>query len=216
MKIELNVPSTLAEITLGQYQKYLKIAENNPNGNFLHAKMIEIFCGIPLSESYKLKISSVAAIIDILEELLDSKPEHVERFDLDGVSYGFIPDIDEMTLEEYICLDENASDWENMHVAMNALYRPIKDSNTDKYNIEEYNEKDAYKMANMPMSAVTGSLFFFLNLGLELSSHTISYLDQAEMTDIQRKAILQEDGGGINQFTHSLTEILRDLKISLN
>ena len=70
MKIEINVPTSLSEITLGQYQKFVKISENNPEGNFLDAKMIEIFCGIPLSESYKLRISSVAAILDILNELL--------------------------------------------------------------------------------------------------------------------------------------------------
>ena len=71
MNIEISVPSNLNEITLGQYQKFLKIAENNPEGNFLNAKMIEIFCGIPLSDSYKLKMASVTAIIDILSEMLN-------------------------------------------------------------------------------------------------------------------------------------------------
>ena len=77
MNIEINVPSSLAEITLGQYQKFLKIAENNPDGNFLNAKMIEIFCGIPLSDSYKLKMSSVTAILDILNEMLAITPQPV-------------------------------------------------------------------------------------------------------------------------------------------
>ena len=84
MNIEINVPSSLAEITLGQYQKFLKIAENNPDGNFLNAKMIEIFCGIPLSDSYKLKMSSVTAILDILNEMLAITPQHVERFKMNG------------------------------------------------------------------------------------------------------------------------------------
>ena len=114
MKIEINVPTNLNEITLEQYQKFLKIAENNPEGNFLNAKMIEIFCGIPLSDSYKLKMSSVTAIIDILSELLASKPDHVERFEMNGVEYGFIPDLDDMSLGEYIDLDNNASKWEQM------------------------------------------------------------------------------------------------------
>jgi hypothetical protein len=70
MKIEINVPTTLNDITLGQYQKFLKIAENNEDSHFLDAKMIEIFCGIPLSDSYKLKMSSVTAILDILDELV--------------------------------------------------------------------------------------------------------------------------------------------------
>jgi hypothetical protein len=217
MKIEINVPTSLDEITLGQYQKYLKIAEDNPDGNFLDAKMIEIFCGIPLNDTYKLKASSASAIIDILSELLDSKPTHVEQFVMDGVTYGFIPDLDDMSLGEYIDLDNNASKWEQMHVAMNVLYRPIKDIRKEKYNIVDYNPSNPDKMKDTPMSAVTGSLFFFLNLGIELSKHTILYSNnEQEMKAIQEKLTSIGNGGGINQFTDSLEEILRDLKISLN
>ena len=175
MNIEINVPSSLNEITLGQYQKFLKIAENNQEGNFLDAKMIEIFCGIPLSDSYKLKMSSVTAILDILNEMLSQTPKHVERFKMNGVEYGFIPDLDEMSLGEYIDLDNNASDWEKMHVAMNVLYRPIKTSKVGKYNIEEYDVKFPEVMKDMPLDAAIGSLFFFYNLGMELANHTIAY-----------------------------------------
>ena len=217
MNIEINVPSSLSEITLGQYQKFLKIAENNPDGNFLNAKMIEIFCGIPLSDSYKLKMSSVTAILDILNEMLAITPQHVERFKMNGIEYGFIPDLDEMSLGEYIDLDNNASKWEQMHVAMNVLYRPIKTSKVGKYNIEEYDVKFPEVMKDMPLDAAIGSLFFFYNLGVELSKHTILYLDnQAEMEVIQEQLTLAKNGVGINQFMGSLTEILQGLKISLN
>ncbi len=217
MKIEINVPTSLNEITLGQYQKYLKIAENNPDGNFLDAKMIEIFCGIPLSDSYKIKMSSVRAIVDILVSLLESKPTHVERFEMNGVQYGFIPDLDEMSLGEYIDLDNNASQWENMHVAMNVLYRPIKTSKLGKYNIEDYNVKNPEAMKDMPLGAAIGSLFFFYNLGIELANHTILYSNnQAEMEIYREQLTSIENGDGINQFMVSLTEILQNLKISLN
>jgi hypothetical protein len=217
MKIEINVPTSLDEITLGQYQKYLKIADENPDGNFLSAKMIEIFCGIPLSESYKLKVSSVQAIIDILEELLESKPVHVEQFVMGGVTYGFIPDLDDMSLGEYIDLDNNASKWEQMHIAMNVLYRPIKDIRKEKYNIIDYTTTNPDKMKDTPMSAVSGSLFFFLNLGIELSKHTILYSNNPqEMEAIQEKLTSMQNGGGINQFSLCLEDLLRDLKISLN
>ena len=217
MNIEINVPSSLAEITLGQYQKFLKIAENNPDGNFLNAKMIEIFCGISLSDSYKLKMSSVTAILDILNEMLAITPQHVERFKMNGVEYGFIPDLDEMSLGEYIDLDNNASKWEQMHVAMNVLYRPIKTSKVGKYNIEDYDVKFPEVLKDMPLDAAIGSLFFFYNLGTELAKHTIQSLDsQAEMEVIQEQLTLAKSGVGINQFMDSLTGILQDLKISLN
>ena len=217
MKIEINVPTSLSEVTLGQYQKFLKIAEDNPEGNFLNAKMIEIFCGIPLSDSYKLKMSSVTAIIDILNELLSQTPKRVEQFTMNGVQYGFIPDLDEMSLGEYVDLDGSASDWNNMHIAMNVLYRRIKIKKSGKYNIVDYNVENPEKMKDMPLDAAIGSLFFFYNLGMELSKHTILYSsNQAEMEAYQEQLISETNGDGISQFMVSLTEILQDLKISLN
>jgi hypothetical protein len=217
MKIEINVPTSLSEVTLGQYQKFLKIAEDNPEGNFLNAKMIEIFCGIPLSDSYKLKMSSVTAIIDILNELLSQTPKRVEQFTMNGVQYGFIPDLDEMSLGEYVDLDGSASDWNNMHIAMNVLYRKIKIKKSGKYNIVDYNVENPEKMKDMPLDAAIGSLFFFYNLGMELSKHTILYSsNQVEMEAYQEQLISETNGDGISQFMVSLTEILQDLKISLN
>ena len=217
MKIEINVPTSLSEVTLGQYQKFLKIAEDNPEGNFLNAKMIEIFCGIPLSDSYKLKMSSVTAIIDILNELLSQTPKRVEQFTMNGVQYGFIPDLDEMSLGEYVDLDGSASDWNNMHIAMNVLYRKIKIKKSGKYNIVDYNVENPEKMKDMPLDAAIGSFFFFYNLGMELSKHTILYSsNQAEMEAYQEQLISETNGDGISQFMVSLTEILQDLKISLN
>ena len=216
MKIEITVPTSLNEITLEQYQKFLKIAEENPEGNFLNAKMIEIFCGIPLSDSYKLKMSSVSAIIDILNEMLNVTPNHVEKFTLNGVQYGFIPDLDEMSLGEYIDLDNNISSWAEMHKAMNVLYRPIKIKKGDKYSVEDYDVSNPEALKDMPLDAAIGAVFFFLNLGLELSKHTILYSNLEEMEDIQEQLILEENGVGINHFMLSLEEMLQDLKISLN
>ncbi len=216
MKIEINVPTSLSEITLGQYQKFLKIAEENPEGSFLNAKMIEIFCGIPLSDSYKLKMSSVNAIIDIITELLNESPKRVERFVMDGVEYGFIPDLDEMSLGEYVDLDGNASSWDNMHIAMNVLYRRVKIKKSGKYSIVDYTVDNPTKMKDMPLDAAIGSLFFFYNLGMELSKHTIlSSNNLEEMEEYQDQLTSQTNGDGISQFMDSLTEILQELKISL-
>ena len=217
MQIEINVPTSLNEITLEQYQKFLKASEETPEGSFLDAKMIEIFCGIPLSDSYKLKMSSVQAIVDILTDMLNEKPAHIDKFSLDGVQYGFIPDLDEMSLGEYVDLDGNASDWQKMHVAMNVLYRPVITSKKGKYNIKEYTADDPEKMKDMPLGVALGSLFFFFNLGLELSKHTIlSSSNQAEMEIIQEQLTSEKNGDGTHQFLVSLEEMLESLKISLN
>ncbi len=216
MKIEINVPTSLSEITLGQYQKFLKIAEENPDGNFLDAKMIEIFCGIPLSDSYKLKVSSVRAITDIITEMLQEKPKQRTFFELNGVEYGFIPDLDEMSLGEYIDLDNNITNWETMQVAMNVLFRPIKIKKANKYSIEDYMVEGSDDLKQMPLDAVISSIFFLHNLGIELSIHTMNYSQSQTEEELQGVQTLEQSGVGINQFTDSLTEILQNLKISLN
>jgi hypothetical protein len=217
MKIEITIPNNLNEITLGQYQKFLSIAENNKEGEFLNAKMIEIFCGISLADTYNLKMSSVTAILDVLNNMLEQKPQHIVQFKMDGVKYGFVPDLDELTLGEYIDLDNNISKWEQIHVAMNVLYRPIKDSKGLNYNIKDYDTSDSDKMKNMPLGAAMGSLFFFYNLGLELSRDTIlSSKKQLQTEATQEGLTSQQNGDGINQYMLSLNQILQDLKISLN
>ena len=48
MEIEVKVPENLSEITLGQYQKYLKIQDGDNDEMFIAQKMIEIFCNVEL------------------------------------------------------------------------------------------------------------------------------------------------------------------------
>mgnify|MGYP001828361880 CR=1 FL=1 len=47
MKIKFNIPETLADVSLRDYQKYLKISEmEEDNTDFLNLKSVEIFCGL--------------------------------------------------------------------------------------------------------------------------------------------------------------------------
>ena len=55
IKQKIKVPNKLAEITLGQYQKFSKIYTKDVDQDFLQKKMIEIFCGIPLADVNKIK-----------------------------------------------------------------------------------------------------------------------------------------------------------------
>ncbi len=43
MEISIKIPTGLDEISLGQYQKFLKIQEENEDKNFIAQKMVEIF-----------------------------------------------------------------------------------------------------------------------------------------------------------------------------
>ena len=216
MKLEIIVPDNLSEITLEQYQKYLKIQEENSNDKFLASKMIEIFCNLKLSDTLKMKFSDVDAICNILADMLNSKPELVKTFKMNGVEYGFIPKLDDISLGEYVDLDTFLGDWENMHRAMAVLYRPIDQKYGDKYSIVEYDAGDGEMMKKMPLDAVISSIVFFYHLGIDLSQAMMNYLEEEQESSLVQYLSSQESGGGINQFTHSLKEILGDLKILLN
>ena len=216
MKLEVYIPDTLSEITLGQYQKYLKIQSQNEDENFLAMKMIEIFCGLRGDTILAMKAKSIKEITTILTNMFNEKPPLVREFRIGKINYGFIPKLDDMSFGEYIDLDSFIGDFENMHKAMNVLYRPVKQKFKNKYIIEDYDSKDPEVLKDMPMDAVLSSILFFYNLGMDLSKAMLSYLNQNKEMDLTQYLTSGLNGDGINQFSHSLKEILDDLKISLN
>lgn len=216
MKVEITIPDSLSEVTLDQYQRYLKIQDKNTDEKFLASKMIEIFCGVKLSDTLKMKYADVDGICNILVDMFNEKPQLVTKFKMKGVEYGFIPKLDDISLGEYIDLDAFLSDWDNMHRAMAVLYRPIESKYGDKYSIKDYEAGDGEVMKDMPLEAVISSIIFFYHLGIDLSQAMMNYLEEQEETSLVQYLNSEQSGGGINQFTHSLKGILDDLRISLN
>jgi len=215
MKVDINIPDSLAEITLEQYQKYLKIQNENKDEKFLAVKMIEIFCGLRGDHVLMMRATDIQSIVNILTDMLNDTPKLVTQFKMNGKQYGFIPKLEDMSFGEYIDLDTFMGDWDNMHRAMNVLYRPVTDQYGDKYAIEEYQVDSVEQMKGMPMNAVLGSILFFYNLGMDLSRTMLNSLESKE-ANLAQYLISEENGVGINHFSHSLKGILDDLKISLN
>ena len=216
MKIKLTVPTELSEIRLSQYQKYHKIQEDNKDENFLATKMIEIFCGIPNEESFRMKLRDVTKVTSILIGLFNKQPKLKNRFMMNGIEYGFIPNLDDMSLGEYVDLDTYISSWDNMHKAMAVLYRPISASFGSKYTIEEYDGVGQEKMKDMPLDVVFGSMIFFYRLGIDLSQVMMSYFQDKKQIPSRQLEVLMENMGGLDKFTTSVNTMLQELKISLN
>ena len=216
MKANINVPTELNEITLKQYQKFLKVQDSKQNNTFLQTKMIEIFCNVKMQDALNIKLSDADSISSLISKMFEQKPDLVKSFWLNNVEYGFVPDLDEITLGEYIDLDTYMGEWENIQIAMNVLYRPIKQKLGEKYLIEEYDPDTKDKLINMPMDAVFGSIIFFYRLGIELSQTMMNYLENEEGNLQVQGLDFLKNGDGIQAFTDSLEEILQDLKISPN
>lgn len=199
MKLTLNIPESLSEITLGQYQNWLKVAEGKEDETFLQQKMIEIFCKITLKQVLMIKATDVTEITTDLSKMFEAKHKLITTFKLNENEFGFIPKLDEMSFGEYIDLDNYLSEWENMHKAMTVLFRPITYKKKDKYLIEDYEGSGKYDLKNMSLDIVFGSLVFFWNLRSELQKHILNYLANQKEVQISQEVLDSlRNGAGIN------------------
>ena len=202
MRIKLNVPEDLSEITLAQYQRWIKIAEKQEEVNtFYQQKMIEIFCNANLQDIMQMRLKDIQEITTHLDSLFNNTPEFKPLFKLEDEEFGFIPKLDEMTFGEYIDLDNYLADWQQMDSAMAVLFRPVTYKRKGKYLIEDYVSSEKYDLSEMPLNVVLGSLVFFCDLKNELLKHIMNYLKTQDIVDIpQNLKDLLESGVGINPF----------------
>jgi len=217
MRIQINVPESLHEITLGQYQEYLEAQEKIDDDYQLGSRMIEIFCNIPVKDVFQFRMSHITSIQKTLIKIFEHKTETlINRFKVHDIEFGFIPSLDEMTFGEYVDIDTYIKDWKQMHKAMAVLYRPIDTRYEDRYSIVNYDGKETDIMKDMPLAVCFSSIVFFYNLGIELSQIMMGYMEMMTPTQRQELEALELNGGGISQFSHSLKVMLEDLKISLD
>ena len=218
MKLHINIPDTLDDITLEQYQKFDKVnTKENQGSTFLMQKTVEIFCNVELDLTRYIKYKDLINIVNHINKLLNSEPELITTFKLKETQYGFIPNLDNITLGEYIDLDNYLGSWETMHKAMSVLYRPVTIKKDNRYLIEDY-EGSVYEeqMLKSPLSVSISAMIFFWNLNGELLNFTLKYLKKEMGNNLSQEQLkaLEKNGVGINQSLHSLEEILKDLNIS--
>lgn len=215
MKVEILVPSDLSDIRLEQYQRFEKVnTEDNADTSFLMHKTVEIFCNLELRDIAKIKYSYVKSIIGDINRAFENKSKLIPTFNLKGITYGFITNLDEMSLGEYIDLDENFGDWSSMNKAMAVLYRPVTFQKGDRYQIEEYNGLEhSEELKQMPLDVVMGAMVFFWSLNNELLETTLNYLSK-ELQQEKNIHLLQhlgKNGDGIKASMESLREMLPSL-----
>lgn len=204
------VPNRLDELTLGQYQRFQKLEGDE---DFLGRKMVEIFCDIKMETIMKMKISSIAKINQTLMKAFSSRPEFKMRFKMDGVEYGFIPNLDELTFGELHDIETTIGDWQKMNETMAVLYRPIIQKMGSRYRIKDY-DADALRaelMRKMPLDIVMGSMVFFCDLGMDLSKTFLKSLAKEKEINSAAKDNLQDDGAGFPYSILLLKEMLPDL-----
>ena len=194
------IPNNLNEITLGQYQRFARISEDEKETEFSERKMIEIFCSIDSKNVDKIEYKSVKKIVNLLNQMFEKKPDLIKKFKIENKEFGFIPKLDNMSFGEFVDLDSSLAEWDTMDLAMGVLYRPIKSKLLDTYTVREYNPDHEIDMKEMPLDAALSAIFFLMDLEKELTEHIRNYstpMIQEWMQ--QRKGLLPNNMGGILQ-----------------
>jgi hypothetical protein len=211
------IPTDLKEITLSQYKRYQKVvADNADDETYICIQMVAIFCNIEVADVMKLPAIEFADIVKTIAQTLDQSPSLTKTFKMNGVNYGFIPNMERISLGEHATIDTCMGKDELTELMLSVMYRPITKSvkvNGEKYyEIEEFSgdESLALNFNDTPMHIVRGAMVFFWTLFSELLNHTLCSIPKmAQREKLNLEAALQNAGDG----SSPLLQLAENLKL---
>ena len=187
---EFKLISSWEEVTL---EKWLKLIDFETGTKTEEAtETIAALSNIPKQLVKELALSDVAVIMSRIAELQQKQDTKLKKIiEIDGIEYGFHPDLDSITLGEYADLETfiKGGIEKNLPEVMAVLYRPIKEKKNDIYIIDAYDgdiRLRTEEMKKMSAQQVQSALVFFYTLGKELSEILPLYLmEQLKETKTQ-------------------------------
>jgi hypothetical protein len=167
--VEYKLPQ---QLTIENYVKIYKVKDLFDEEYFL-PRLINILTDAPMDLLLKAERGKVQMLNQPLMDILPSgNPPFLDRFELDGVQYGFIPSWKKMSFGEFADLDtlmtkkpEDMLDY--IHIITAIMYRPIISEKTKhKFEIEEYNQVTLEERAELfkkklDVEVALGGQFFF-------------------------------------------------------
>jgi len=206
--MKVNIPENISEVTLDQFQKYMNLIDSGIDEEQMRVRKIGIFANIPYKILRDVRATDFERIEAQIDKALETNHEFKNRFTLNGIEFGFIPELDQMSLGEFSDLEKYQSGVEELHKLMSILFRPITNSNGERYEIENYKGTSKYSeiMKQTPQSIVNGALVFFLNLANELEDYTLKYSSEEIARGVKLKRT-SKTGAGIQRLKKWLPTI---------
>jgi len=177
------------DLSIGTYVKIFKV-KNLFDEDYFEPKLISIVTGADeklLEDAPRVQISYLAN--EIAKLIPFERPTFVDRFILEGIEYGFIPEWKKMTFAEFADLDtlmnkkpEEMLDY--LHIITAILYRPIvKQKSKHKFEIEKYDSDIMVERAELfkdklDIEYSLGAQFFFIQFAKNFSLYTRISLTQ--------------------------------------
>jgi len=203
--MKIQVPTHINDITLEQYQRFALINTEEQDKEFFMFKTIEIFCGVDIALVSKMRLSDAESISNEVLEVLQQNVPFTNKFELDGVKYGFIPDLQAISLGEFIDLEEGLSKDKDFHKAASVMFRPIVKEFGELYTIEGYEASTEahHIMKQAPVGIISAAIVFFYSIAKELlkASQDFSSQEKEEAMTILEKLNSQRSTGGLTLST---------------
>ena len=196
------------DITLSKYLELMgDIDAYRDDQKAVDTLMLHHLCGIPYEEISNVSVQSYNILKDKLSKFLKPEDIQLQRFITIGdIEYGFEPNLSTMSYGAYADISQydTISIDKNWAKIMSILYRPVtKKEKHGLYQIEKYDAKiDEKKWLDVTMDVHFGTLFFFLNLQLDLMKDTLNSLTETEVHP-SIKLILAKSGELVQQYSNS-------------
>lgn len=156
---------------LKEYIEIRSIIESHKDDASIVRELLSLYKGMQYDEALKR--------LELFRELSSSPPQElVQRFKINKVEFGFIPDLERLTVAEYLDIDAYQNNILDAHKLMAVLYRPIKSSRGKRYSIEEYSGTKEYSkfMLEVDAKVYLSAIAFFLTLLVVSQKDTNTYL----------------------------------------
>lgn len=210
MKVKLTVPDSLEDIKLSQYQKFIRTTKDSEDVAFINRQAVAIFCNLTDKLVLQLRSNDFENLVNKINDILNSEGTFKQTFSYKGVKYGFIPNLEEITVGEQADADSFISDVKDWDKLMKVIYRPITFEKKGKYEVEDYTGEEPE--LDLPLSIAIPAVNFFLNTLNDLLNTIPNYIMEVVKAD-KRLLNLVENGDGIKTFTHSLKETFSSMKM---
>lgn len=187
-EVKLIIPDNWKDITIGTYQKYVKIQEGKGTDKTKVVKSLALLCNTSPFIVKKMAYTDLLEIMEIIKKMIDTEPtkdDFKKLFTFKGEEYGFCPNLSKLTTGEYIDLEAYCKEpIENLHIIMSILYRRVTNKVNERYAVESYDPEEFKEelFKDCPMNIALSSLGFFLNLGERLAKISHRFLEAHNTT----------------------------------
>jgi len=216
-EIKLTIPTDYSAVSLKKYLRIYEDLENYKDDEQAQdAFLLYNLTSITPEIARKLDSDTVSKIKEDLYKLLNKKDYELQKFiTIDGVEYGFEPNLSEMSYGAYLDISKYEElqidkNWSNI---LSILYRPVTKKQGALYEIQPYDSDKvlkADKWLDVNMDFHFGCFFFFNRIYLDLLNDIRKSLMEEVLMDKDQgqhiKSILRKSGEVINQLQSSQME----------